>query len=103
MNLEIHELTRRGAINAVDTWRQLGCEYASILDGVPRPWDPKPFARIRADAALRGIEVLSLANAEHVESLLAAICRYIERSLTASQAQAETRRAGAMLARGGNA
>jgi hypothetical protein len=103
MNFEISELTRRGAIDAVDAWRQLGCEYASILDGVPRPWDPKPLARISADAALRGIEVLSLANAAHVESILEAICRYIERSLSASQAQAETRKLGALLTRGGSA
>ena len=101
MNLEIHEMTRRGAINAVDSWRQLGCEYASILDGMPRPWDPRPLPCISVDAALRGVDVLSLANADHVESILSAICQYIERSLTASQAVAETRKAGAVLTRGG--
>ena len=103
MNPTIYEMTRRGAIEAVDAWRQIGCEYASILDGRPRPWDPRPIAGISAEAALRGIEVLSLANADHVESILTAICQYIERSLTASQATAETRKLGAVLARGGNA
>ena len=70
---------------------------------MPRPWDPQPFARINADAALAGVEVLSLGDAEHVERILSAICRYIESSLTASQAQAETRKVGAVLARGGSA
>ena len=103
MNLRIHELTRRGAVDAVAAWRKVGCEYASIVDGMPRPWDPKPLARISAEASQRGVEVLSLTNAEHVENILTAICEYIERSLFASQAQAETRKAGAVLARGGSA
>jgi hypothetical protein len=103
MNPDIHSLTRRGAIDTVDSWRKRGCEYASIVDGLPRPWDPEPLERITANAASRGVELLSLANDEHVARILTAICRYIERSLTASQAQAETRKAGAVLARGGDA
>lgn len=103
MNPIVHEITRRGALDTVDSWRRLGCEYASILEGVPRPWDPKPVAHISADAAQRGIEVLSLSNADHVAAIVAAICEYIERSLIASLAQAETRKLGTVLTRGGHA
>ena len=103
MNLRVNELTRRGAVDAVAAWRKLGSEYASIVEGMPRPWDPKPIEQINAEAAQRGVAVLSLSNAQHVERILCAICEYIERSLFASQAQAETRKAGALLARGGSA
>ena len=102
MNLRINELTRSGAVAAVAAWRKLGCEYASIIDGMPRPWDPKPLVQIRAEAAQRGVAVLALDDGAHVELVLSAICEYIERSLFASQAQAETRKAGALLARGGS-
>src|SRR6187402_3237455 len=99
----VHEITRRGAMEAVDSWRQRGCEYASIIEGVPRPWEPRAVALIGLEAATRGVELLSLANPDHVASIVDAICRYIERSLSASQAQAETRRVGAVLSPGGNA
>jgi hypothetical protein len=103
MNQEIHSLTRHGAVNAISSWQRRGCEYASIIDGVPRPWEPEPFESIAANAASRGVELLSLSNAEHVARAVSAICQFIERSLTASQAQAETRKAGAVLSRGGEA
>ena len=103
MNPTIYELTRRSALETIDRWRQTGVEYASILDGRPRPWDPRPIAGISAEAALRGIQVFSLANADHVESILAAICQYVEGSLARSLAAAETLKLGTVLTRGGNA
>lgn len=103
MNPFVHEITRRGAIQAVESWRRRGCEYASVIEGVPRPWEPRAIEHIALEAASRGVEVLSLSNAEHLAALVAAICRYIDRSLSASQAQAETRRVGAVLSPGGNA
>jgi hypothetical protein len=103
MNPDIRALTRRGALEAIEGWKRRGCAYASIIDGEPRPWDPEALERIRLNAAARGVAVLSLQDTEHVATLLAAICQFIERSLIASQAQAETRKAGAVLARGGEA
>ncbi len=103
MNPDINSLTRRGAVDAVASWRQRGCAYASIVGGVPRPWEPEPLEQIARHAASRGLEVLTLADEEHVARLVEAICRFIERSLLASQAQAETRRVGAVLMRGGEA
>ena len=103
MKLEILEIARRGAIQAVGSWRDRGCEYASIIDGVPRPWAPKSFNLIFADAEQRGVELLSLANGEDVKSILAAIFAYVERSLIASQAAAELRKSGPVVGRGGNA
>jgi hypothetical protein len=103
MNQEIQEMTRRGALAAVGSWRELGCEYVSIVDGVPRPWDPKAVALIDLEAQQRGVEVLSLTNDDHVESILAAIVEYVERSLQASQTAAELRKVGATLAPGGSA
>ena len=99
----VQQITRRGAIEAVDSWRQRGCEYASIIDGVPRPWEPRPVAYIALEASSRGVKLLSLANADHVAAIVDAICHYIECSLSASQAQAETRRVGAVLSPGGSA
>ena len=96
MKPEIEELMRQGAINAVGSWRAQGCKYASIVDGVPRPWDPRPTELIFADAAQRGVEVLSLANTDHVTSIRSAIFKYIERSLGASQAEAATLKLGAV-------
>jgi hypothetical protein len=103
MNPDIGALSTRGAREAIRSWKRRGCAYASIIDGEPRPWDPEPLERIQIDAAARGVTVLSLSDTEHVATLVAAICRFIERSLMASQAQAETRKAGAVLARGGEA
>jgi hypothetical protein len=103
MKQEIQEMTRRGALAAVGSWRELGFEYASIVDGVPRPWDPKLSEQIDLEARQRGVEVLSLANQDHVESILAAIFAYVERSLHASQTTAELRKLGALGARGGSA
>jgi hypothetical protein len=101
MNNEIQEMTRKGALEAIGSWRTLGCEYASIVDGVPRPWDPKAVELIDLEAQQRGVEVLSLANEEHVRSILAAIFAYVERSLNASQTAAELRKIGPRVARGG--
>lgn len=103
MKQEIQEMTRRGALAAVGSWRALGFEYASIVDGVPRPWEPKASEQIELEARQRGVEVLSLANRDHVESILAAIFEYVERSLHASQTTAELRKHGARGARGGSA
>jgi len=103
MKPEITEIARRGAIQAVGAWRAHGCEYASIIDGVPRPWAPKAFRLIFADAEQRGVELLSLANGAHVESILAAIFAYVEQSLIASMTEAELRKRGPVIARGGNA
>jgi hypothetical protein len=103
MNLEVLEIARRGAIQAVGSWRDRGCEYASIIDGVPRPWARKSFKIIFADAERRGVKLLSLANGDHVESILAAIFEYVEHSLIASQAEAELRKLGPVVARGGDA
>ena len=102
---EVLEITRQGAINAVGSWRDRGCEYASIIDGVPRPWAPKSFKLIFADAEQRGVELLSLANGDHVKSILTAIFEYVEQALIASQAEAELRKLGPAVAvvRGGNA
>src|SRR6188768_3328677 len=61
MKQEVLEITRQGAIQAVGSWRARGCEYVSIIDGVPRPWAPKSFKLIFADAEQRGVELLSLA------------------------------------------
>ncbi|HEY5374566.1 MAG TPA: hypothetical protein VIK01_12840 [Polyangiaceae bacterium] len=105
MKPEVLEITRQGAINAVGSWRDRGCEYASIIDGIPRPWPPKSFKLIFADAEQRGVELLSLANGDHVKTILAAIFEYVEQSLIASQAEAELRklRPAVAVARGGNA
>ena len=107
MKLEVLEITHQGAIQAVGSWRDRGCEYASIVDGVPLPWAPKSFKLIFADAEQRGVELLSLANGDHVTSILVAICEYVEHSLIASQTEAELRKVGravaVAVARGGNA
>ena len=103
MKQEIQEMTRRGALAAVGSWRERGFKYASIVDGMPRPWDPKAVELIDLEARQRGVEVLSLTNDDHVKSILAAIVEYVERSLTNSQTAAELRKAGAMLAPGGRA
>ena len=105
MNLEVREVIRQGAIQAVGLWIARGSEYASIVDGVPRPWSPKSFKLIFADAEQRGVELLSLANGDHVTSILAAILEFVEQSLIASQAEAELRKLGPAVAvvRGGNA
>lgn len=103
MKREIRELTRRGALAALGSWRALGCEYASIINGVPRPWDPKALELIELEARQRGVQLLSLTNDEHVKSILAALVEYVERSLTVSQAAADMRKMGAMLAPGGSA
>jgi hypothetical protein len=103
MKQEIRELARQGAVAAVGSWRELGCEYVSIVDGMPRPWDPSALESVGLEARQRGVEVLSLANDDHVASILAAISEYVERSLSASQAVAESRKAGALLALGGSA
>ena len=103
MKLEVSEITRQGALHTVSTWRDRGCEYASIIDGVPRPWAPKSFKLIFADAEQRGVELLSLANADHVKGILAAMFEFVERSLIASQAAAELRKFGLPVARGGDA
>jgi hypothetical protein len=103
MNLEVLDIARRGAIQTVGSWRDRGCEYASIIDGVPRPWAPKSFALIFADAEQRGVELLSLADGAHVKSILAAIYQYVEHSLIAAQAEAELRKSGRIVVRGGDA
>jgi hypothetical protein len=103
MKHEIQEMTRRGALAAVGSWRDLGCEYASIVDGMPRPWDPKAVELIDVEARQRGVEVLSLTNDDHVKSILAAIVEYVERSLANSQSTAELRKTGVLLAPGGSA
>jgi hypothetical protein len=103
MKIQIREMTRQGAIDSVRAWRELGYEYASIINGVPRPWAPKPSQLIFAEAEQRGIELLSLANRDHVETLVAAVFEYVERSLIASQAEAELRKFGPLVVRGGNA
>jgi hypothetical protein len=103
MKREIRELTRRGALAALGSWRKLGCEYASIINGVPRPWDPKAVDLIELEARQRGVRVLSLTDDEHVKMLLAALVEYVERSLTVSQAAADMRKMGATLAPGGSA
>ncbi len=103
MKQEIQEMTRRGALAALGSWRKLGCEYASIVDGVPRPWDPKAVELIDVEAKQRGVEVLSLTNDDHVKSILAAIVDYVERNLATSQTAAELRKTGAVLAPGGSA
>lgn len=105
MKLEVLEIARQGAIRAVGSWRDRGCEYASIIDGVPRPWAPNWFQLIVAEAEQRGVELLSLANGDHVKSILAAIFEFVEQSLIASQAEAELRKLGpaVAVARGGNA
>jgi hypothetical protein len=103
MKLEIREMTHLGALEIIGEWRDRGVEFVSIVDGVPRPWDPKPITFIFADAEQRGVEVLSLANNDHVRSILAAISNYVERSLTASQTEAEVRKMGRVVARGSNA
>jgi hypothetical protein len=102
MKLEVREMIRQGAIEAVGSWKERGSEYASIVDGVPRPWSPKSVKLTFADAEQRGVELLSLANGDHVKSILAAIFEYVEHSLLASEAEAERRKAGAVGARGGN-
>jgi len=96
---EIQELTRQGALEAIGAWRERGCEFVSIVDGVPRPWPRKPIELICADAEQRGVEVLSLANNDHVKSILAAISSYVELSLRVSRA--ELGRPGAVVARSG--
>ena len=101
MKLEIRKRTLLGALEAIGAWRERGCEFVSIVDGVPRPWDPKPIELIFADAGQRGLEVLSLANSDHVRSILAAILDYVERSLGASRTEAGVRKTG--TARRGNA
>ena len=101
MNPDIQEMTRRGALAAVGSWRELGFEYASIVDGMPRPWDPRVIDFIELEADQRGVEVLSLANEDHVRSILAAICAYVDRSLGASQTAAEAYKLGAPIMRGG--
>lgn len=103
MKREIRELTRRGALAALDSWRALGCEYASIINGVPRPWDPKAVELIELEARERGVQLLSLSNDEHVRRILSALVEYVERSLTVSQAAADMRKMGTMLAPGGSA
>ena len=105
MKVEVLEITRQGAIQAVGSWRDSGCEYASIIDGVPRPWAPKSFELIFDDAQQRGVELLSLANGDHVNSILAAIFVYVEHSLIASQTEAELHKVGpaVSVARRGNA
>jgi hypothetical protein len=92
MKLEVREVIRQGAIQAVGLWVARGCEYASMVDGMPRPWSPKSFKLISADAEQRGVELLSLANGDHVKSILAAIFEYVQQSLIASQAEAELRK-----------
>ena len=99
MKREIQELTRQGALEAIGAWRERGCEFVSIVDGVPRPWARKPIEVIFADAEQRGVEVLSLANNDHVKSILAAISSYVDSSLRASRAEA--RRPGPAVARRG--
>ena len=103
MKLEVSELTRQGALRTIGTWRDRGCEYASIIDGVPRPWAPKSFKLIFADAEQRGVELLSLDNADHVKGILAAMFEFVQQSLIASQAAAELRKSGLPVARGGDA
>jgi hypothetical protein len=97
---EIQELTCQGALEAIGAWRERGCEFVSIVDGVPRPWPRKPIEVIFAEAEQRGVEVLSLTNNDHVKSILAAISNYVERSLRASRA--EVRRPQAVVARRGS-
>jgi hypothetical protein len=97
---EIQELTRQGALESIGAWRERGCEFVSIVDGVPRPWARKSIELIFADAEQRGVEVLSLANNDHVKTILAAISNYVERSLRASRA--EVHRPGAVVARRGS-
>jgi hypothetical protein len=92
MKREILELTRQGALEAIGAWRERGCELVSIVDGVPRPWARKPSELDLAAAEQRGVEVLSLANNEHVKTILAAISKYVDSSLRASRA--EVRRPG---------
>lgn len=105
MKQEVLEITRQGAIQTVGSWRARGCEYVSIIDGVPRPWAPKSFKLIFADAEQRGVALLSLANGDHVKSILAAIFEYVQHSLIASQTEAELRKLGRVIAvvRGGDA
>jgi hypothetical protein len=102
MKIQVRAMTQQGAIEAIGIWRERGCEYASIVDGVPRPWAPKPFELIVAEAEQRGVDLLSLTNRDHVESILTAIREYVERSLIASQAAAELRKFGPLVARGGS-
>jgi hypothetical protein len=85
---EIQELTRQGALEAIGAWRERGCEFVSIVDGVARPWARKPIELIFADAQQRGVEVLSLANNDHVKTILTAISNYVDSSLRASRAAA---------------
>jgi hypothetical protein len=87
MKREIQELTRQAALESIGAWRERGCEFVSIFDGIPRPWDRKPIELIFADAEQRGVEVLSLANNDHVKSILAAISNYVEQSLRVSRAE----------------
>ena len=98
MKPEVLKITRQGAIDAVGSWRDRGCEYASIIDGVPRPWAPKSFKLIFADAEQRGVELLSLANRDHVTSIIAAIFEFVEQSLIASQAEGEVSQLGPAVA-----
>ena len=54
-------------------------------------------------AEQRGVELLSLANGDHVKSILAAIFQFVELSLIASQTEAVLRKLGPAIAvaRGG--
>jgi hypothetical protein len=81
---ESEEAARRGAREAIAIWKARGCEFASIVDGLPTPWGEQPIKLIMADARRRRLEVLSLADPSHVELLVAAIFASIKRKLLRS-------------------
>lgn len=73
MKSETRSSWREGAIETVESWRKRGCEFASIVDGVPIPWDRAPVQLVMRRAKRRGLKVLSLAEPAHLELILAAI------------------------------
>jgi hypothetical protein len=70
------------AVEILLKWRERGCEFVSITDGLPTPWEPRPIKLIMAEAERHRLEVLSLADATHVERVLAALLECIELGLS---------------------
>jgi hypothetical protein len=74
MRGELAEHWRAVARKTVGAWKADGREFASIVDGVPTPWDSAPIKVIMAEAQRRHLDVLCLAEPSHVEAIVTAIC-----------------------------
>lgn len=82
MKFETTKSLRECAVEILHKWRERGCEFVSITDGVPTPWEPGPIKLIMAQAERHRVEVLSLADPIHVERVLNALLECIELGLS---------------------